>query len=496
MSHVDIKTSIARTVGQLHLCLVALIAFFGVLWGVSDGNNEVFLNETMPIGTLLTLCYFAIRMVKAHPVLIWSPLPWFMIACAAYCGIGPLAYHYGNEATIASCDGYYMISESELVRSNFLNLIGIASVMAGVYLGVRVFVKNRAVPSTRWSAPDLAHLGRLAVFFLVVGVLVKYALVLPYEFGMLGFVLPGSVGTLQYFTLFAMAVLMLLVHQGDAKWRPVLCILVASEFVTAILVFSKMSVMIFFVVLLLGRVLIAKRLRPILVGSLLIAITFAAVAPLVSHGRASLIESTGTHYKAGLGTRFDIVRAYLTSGGDTGDYAPSQLGWARLNYANAQAFAMNSFDAGVPGGSFSLVFYALVPRFLWPDKPIMTMGREFNYLVNGNLESSSAPGLFGEGYWNGGWLAVVLSSLFVGFVLASFTEYSMWAIANRNLLYLPIVFAGIKMGFRPDDWFVATYVGATVTAVCMHFVLRCLSVFLGAPVGWSDESEPRGMVTT
>ena len=48
--------------------------------------------------------------------------------------------------------------------------------------------------------------------------------------------------------------------------------------------------------------------------------------------------------------------------------------WTRLCYSNAQAFCIRAHDAGINGNTFELILPAIVPRVLWPDKPIMTPG--------------------------------------------------------------------------------------------------------------------------
>jgi len=149
-----------------------------------------------------------------------------------------------------------------------------------------------------------------------------------------------------------------------------------------------------------------------------------------------------------------------------------QSWWARLSYVNAQTFAMRTYDGGSPGRSFTLVGYAFVPRALWPDKPSITgVAEDFTFLVTGIRASSSAPGAFAEAYWNGGWFMVVLSCVYLGLLFAGFSHYAVRHMALMDLSLLPVVFIGIRMGFRPDGWFAAEYVGALAIAVVLHFAL-------------------------
>jgi hypothetical protein len=113
---------------------------------------------------------------------------------------------------------------------------------------------------------------------------------------------------------------------------------------------------------------------------------------------------------------------------------------------------------------------------VWPSKPVVSnVGAGFNRNVTGNPNSQSAPGVFAEAYWNGGWLAVVMVCLFVGFVLGGFTRYSIGVIGRSDFLLLPVVFLGIKAGFRPDGWIVLEYVGGVAIAVALHWTIALLS---------------------
>jgi hypothetical protein len=142
---------------------------------------------------------------------------------------------------------------------------------------------------------------------------------------------------------------------------------------------------------------------------------------------------------------------------------------------------MQEHDRGEPGSTIGLIPYAFVPRLLYPEKPIMTSGRDFTALVTGEDSYSTAPGIFGEAYWNGGWPTLIAVGIYVGLVFAVFGAFTMRKIAAGQYVYAPVVMAGIVMGFRPDDWFVPTYVGALVEVFALYGILRFLLVPLIAP---------------
>ena len=428
-------------------------------------------DKILPIAFCGTLVWTAFQLIRANRLMIWTPLPWFLAACAAYFGFGPLVYHFGRSGTVAVLSTFYPVEESDLWHTNILNAISVFVVMASYMLGARLVRIDRH-PIVQ--EVDTGLLQRTAIIFLSLGLAVKYLLALPYYFGMLDLTVPGGILQLQSFSLLAIIVVMVLVSKGGTKWRLVLYPLVAAELATAILEFSKMSVLITLMTLTLGWYLTRPRAWVLFAGAALLVTTYVATTPLVPFGRGEIVNRTGTIYQAGLAERAEILTGYLESGDASGgvEFSGHQSWWARLSYVNAQTFAMRSYDGGSPGRSFTLAGYAFVPRALWPDKPSITgVAEDFTFLVTGIRASSSAPGAFAEAYWNGGWLMVVLSCVYLGVLFTGFSYYAVRRMALMDVSLLPVVFIGIRMGFRPDGWFAAEYVGALAIAVVLHLAL-------------------------
>jgi hypothetical protein len=147
-----------------------------------------------------------------------------------------------------------------------------------------------------------------------------------------------------------------------------------------------------------------------------------------------------------------------------------QSWWCRLNYANAQSFAMTAYDQGLSGDTFALAFYVFVPRILYPDKPIMTPGVEFNVLVDGNPGSQSAPGMFAEAYWNGGWPLAVLTFLFMGAFYWAWEVYARRKLAFLRLAYMPVIWLGLFSAIQQDAWFISGTIGILPIALAFHFM--------------------------
>src|SRR6185437_16813150 len=99
-------------------------------------------------------------------------------------------------------------------------------------------------------------------------------------------------------------------------------------------------------------------------------------------------------------------QSYL-DGGREATVLTRQSGLSRLSYVNIDAFVVDRYDSGVPGDTFHNAGAVVIPRVLWPNKPIITqLGSDLNLRVFGQEGSSLGIGHFAEAYWNFGWWGI------------------------------------------------------------------------------------------
>jgi len=353
-----------------------------------------------------------------------------------------------------------------------LNAAGLTLVILGYQTVIALFYRKMSLGRPKY---DPMIIKRLLFGFLVIGIPIKYFLVIPYRLGFLGWVLPGSIQYLSMLTSLAIIVLFVMVHNGARRYKVILYLLISMELVSSLMSLSKLEIILVLIMILLGIFLCETRINRFLSGCAMVAVIYIFfLSPFIAFGRLAVslegISSLKELSKSVLEyTKEDQIDAL-------GQLPYVQSWWCRLNYANAQAFAMDSYDGGTPGDTYSLIPFTIVPRILYPEKPIMTRGLEFNEMVTGSSSAASGAGLFGEAYWNGGWLCVILSCLYVGIVYAIFTAISVRYIPELNLVYLPVTFVGIIMGLRPDDWFVATFVGSLLQSAILYFFIRYIII--------------------
>ncbi|HLZ34362.1 MAG TPA: hypothetical protein VKP13_10105 [Nitrospira sp.] len=230
--------------------------------------------------------------------------------------------------------------------------------------------------------------------------------------------------------------------------------------------------------ILVGRYLCKPDLRALIASGLVMAAMYALVlSPFVSFARLA---------SGGLGVS-DVndlqatVEEYDRVGKDAlANLQPGVQGWwTRLCYTPAQAFVMDLYDAGGRGETFALLRYVLLPRFLSEDKPIMTPGRDLTKLLTGDDSlGHTGVGVFGEGYWNGGWTMVIAVCVYLGILFAVLGRFSASMVADSRYEFMPVILMGIIAGLRPDDWFVSTYVGSIVEAVFLYAAISATVIFL------------------
>jgi hypothetical protein len=110
----------------------------------------------------------------------------------------------------------------------------------------------------------------------------------------------------------------------------------------------------------------------------------------------------------------------------------------------------------------------------------MTPGFDFTAEVYGQrLETSTGLGIFGEAYWNGGWLFVCLVGLYVGVVFALVGNWSTRTVAEGKWYFAPALLNAVMIGLGVTDWMAATYVGGVLYLLLTIVVISVLANVIG-----------------
>ena len=386
---VDATVQLCKRVGVASLLLAGVFEF-----ALLSDNARVLESANCALPPLLALiCVFgSYRLIRIHQLLLLTPVPWFLLACAAYFGVGPSVYHLGNQTTIDLANAFFDVDEVMLTRTNLLNTVAIGTILLVFAFSYRR-VKTPEIPHV--YDIDLDATKKLIALLLIIGLPVKYFLTLPSAFHMIENV-PGSVQQLSISTSLVLFILSYLIARKDLKFNFWISLFFFSEVFVSLLTFSKMESLLTILMIALGYFVAKLRFRSLVITGVIAIGFFVYMTPLVLRMREQL--STGSTQLQGYESRVALLSAYIFGGAsvpsvqeESGEKA--QIWWFRLDYANAQAFAIDQYDSGEPGDSFNTIVYSLVPRFLWPAKPAIAVGAKFNEHASSFTPISSTASL-------------------------------------------------------------------------------------------------------
>jgi hypothetical protein len=461
-----IDAAVSRALRLFVLAASGIVVAYGVAGTLGFSQGRALANASLPVALGLICVGCAAALIRRSSLFVLMPIPWFLLTSAAYFGLGPLLFVYGRPEAIEQANLFYPVTEETLFRTNVLNAVCILTVVAAYWASSRSapmrsvarLLEMRAVPERRWL-----------IAFLVVGLGVKLTLALPYNFGVLPFVPPTSV--MVFGTLASVGSLMLSrrVFLGQLKWLPLLLLVAAVDIGGGVLQFSKLGVLLAVIFIGIGAYL--ARPKPGVAVSVFLAmsLTYVFLVPLVNFGRRAVGPDAGASARGQATVSFLSGRPM----GAASQATEAQGWWLRLSYPPVQAFVMNAYDSGFGGTSLKAIPMSLIPRFLWPNKPIVTIGAQLTYLINGSATSQSSPTSFGEGYWNGGWVLGLGVAAWMGVVFGFFEALCMRQLAGGNFGVLPFAALGMLMGLRPDDWFGPTFVGGFAIALTVYASCLC-----------------------
>ena len=382
----------------------------------------------------------------------------FVASFVLYFVIGAGIFAFPSLAPSSRVAIGYPISAGDVLFIDASNAIGLGLVMLG-----SVLAPTR--PLAQLTEGVAVGLRRLPHHLVIVGFLVVGAVAtVVVDSTDLGIGPPIVSGTWRLLSSLSLVGIFLGVSHIGSWRRPIVVGAVATVLVKTglgVLLFNKTEMLMPVMALLLGLAVMHRSWKPLVVGRLLVALTFSSLGSLAIYGRISL---PGVQDAASLVARVDLVARGIR-GDIESSAARSYSGWSRLCYIPQQHAVRVLFDSGQGGSDFALLPWVFVPRALVSTKPVITSaGSALDRRISGNPFSGSATsaGIIMEGYYNGGWMALALVSLAAGAILASTSRVAGVILRRRSMVLLPIAMLGVLIAFRIDGHFVGDFVGRFV----------------------------------
>jgi len=429
------------------------------------------MNWLAPIWLMIVLTLGALRMVRLDASAVWASLYWFRLATAVYFGFGSLAPFLVNPLSLVAMNLFYAARPDEVFKLNLVVAVSTLIVLSTAALLAAIWPRKAV---ERAPPDDRARL-IFGLLFAIVGYAAKFLIEVPMSFGAYSTAVPGAV--LQMAQLSSVGLYLLALH-GFEHSRPIMWVsifLLALDLFVGALQFSKFAMLLPLIMFLLAW--LGARMSSLRIAAALgIFVTiYSASQPFIEFGRESLQEKYGSIASGSLGERLEILQRYESRTQRDPFQEEVLSGVMRLSYVNAGAFAISRYDGGNPGPSLDYAFATLVPRFIWPEKPIITdIGVLFNVMATGNARSSSAPGYFADAYWADGWRGVVSFMILVGGLYTFYSRFALNVLKARRWLFFPLVLLAMKMGLRVDGALVSDIVGASVIWFWAYFAGRVI----------------------
>ena len=397
-------------------------------------------------------------------MLIFTPYFWFCFACLVYYGYGALLPEYGNFRTIEISEYYFYVDESLQLFTNFLNVWSIAIILFFIaVLDQLEWVKRSSINV------NPQFIKAIADRFAFIGVSISLAQrILRLFFGD-EYIMPGALNNLVIFMHGALFIYTYLLFKKEPKIIFRFSVLFFYMLFTAVFSFMKQDIIEFAMVVFFGYFLVKPSIKKIMSAALIGILLFPALTLATTFGRIISWENDRTgDYLSTARTIVPVLmdleilsnEIYDIESSNPGMYEDNPV-WRRLSTTSAQAAAVYYSDNGLNGTSFNSIAWILLPRSLFPQKPIVTQGDTFTELVTGDSKAGgTGAGYFAEGYWNFGYGGVLFVCITVSLILVIFSQFSLKIMPIFAFQYFPVLFYGIKTGYRVDDWFVASTVAS------------------------------------
>ena len=455
--HSSIKGTLLPVIGML---LLVLLGYFCMDYEIT--------NTFFPMVLFLICTFGAIRLIKKQVLMVWSPMTWFLFACAIYYGFGPLIYIYGTYESIMCLNNFYYVGHDLLFRTNVLNAVSITIVCIAFELGLRTkrtinpFGKSQCSPNV---------LKKLTFYLGGIGYS-AHAIIFGIKSSLgLNATVPGMLYSLSEFTKLTVVVLVYRYFSGNKKIFLLMVLASLLELYWALSGFMKNQILEVLIAIFLGYFLVRPSRKALAIAMVIMLVVYLSLIPFVTAGRSLFWKVEGSSAPNLLQVISIFGAAKELS--DVRKEQNIQDWWLRLCQSPSQAFAMNAYDRGLPSRSFYDIPFVIIPRIIYPNKPSLDYTREFTKLIQGDqAENSNAPSYFGDAYWNFGWIGVGFIGLYLGFAYAILTKINLSELAIPDLRWLPIAFTSIIMGCSCEGFFVPGMIAAMPLMIGLWAIIR------------------------
>lgn len=431
-------------------------------------------------------------MARDQPLSLWTPLFAFRLGGMVFLGIGSLVPYVITADVLDRIVSLYPYTPAEATKVNLIFFIYVTIVIAFVWLAA-AFHPARVVDDVEPTTQGIFTAGALGAAFFIAGFSYSLLIDLSTTLEWIDVILPASL-TLPFEAAGAVGAYLLTHHALSRRgwWYLVPVLVVTAYLILGLVLYNKSMVLL--PTLFVGLAVLVNRVTVLRVigvtAALVVALSF--LQPAVAHARNEHFNLYESLRGGTVGERLQVISGYWT--GEGSDWQPEGdpgEGLTRLSQLNIAAYLIAEYDAGMPGETIQGTLIALIPRFVWPDKPIVTnIGSDLYFQISGSDTSFLSTPTAADIYWNLGWAGLLLLPGLFGVMLWIGTLTSIGILRRQDWLMMPFVLLAFRIGLSVDLGVLLGVFVPTVAATIAYFALRFAKyMLLGAP---SHSSRPAG----
>ncbi|MGE0485919.1 MAG: hypothetical protein AB7Q81_17360 [Gammaproteobacteria bacterium] len=370
--------------------------------------------------TLLLVCVAPVVRATAHRQRILCVfLGWYYLSF----GFGDLVTCFiGSDQQTLAFLRAYSGGGGLFTRGDLAILLGGACFAGGFFAWQRVFHDNRTFFARSWS-PGAAI--TVAVITWLIGTVYSLAYYLSVTPAHIPTHLLGTplniVSNLRLLSLFGAVILIYLTTRKEHRglvWT-LLAIAILLEIVLGFVANTRTLSYRLMMMLIIGRFMLTGRFNLKLVA--ILVLSYIPYGMMFTIYRSEVLGPTGATPLQAMQTMDRTTETLATGIDESTDVVASSLRTLK-DRVNTRVYvdiitARTGVDVPFQKGRTILnIAYSFVPRALWADKPVATLGQEFNRAFG--LSKSSLTFVpttqLGELYWNYGFVAVIAGMLAIG----------------------------------------------------------------------------------
>lgn len=447
--------------------IMGLMGLAGSFIALGDSADLVMVG--LPAVSVAACGFTLFRILRFKADFVLVPIVLFVGQALVVSSFGPLVHSFGADQTLNYLAWRPISTDiGSLARALSMSYVAIGLILmsAALVLGQVRNQEGEANTQGGFNAPLFATL-----VFLFVGAFVRFMIVTPVRWGLVEATLPGIVVDAAMLFDVGIGLLCYIAYSSRPDLKPVFWILLLGNMAFSLLDFAKILVVLPAIIAILFHFVAKRNLSVLLISSAALALLYSQIGPLTTFARIEMLRIDNEPGAAfTLNERIDIVNTYYEDPERAAAMSLSsrnpQAWWTRVNYTQQQAFAMKEFEASRPGESLSGAWMLFIPRAIWPDKPIIyPPGKEFFYAATGRDFSFMAATIYGDMYWQFGWLGVIIFAPLVGLFYAWLSTLSYSRIVNREFVYLPVVLLGMLAALQGAQQYLLNGILATIPVV-------------------------------